>query len=633
MEKSTEPNESGLEQGINEASEISTSNEIDQEKEKSQAVTESEPTQAPIQFDTLELIDYPGILKKLVQADNWMKSGKEIQEVITQFENRFGAIYYEKKKQFIALEGNDLDFEFSPNYKKEFSMLVREYKTNKSSHYKSQEKNQKENLEKRLEIIEKIKALIGTNENNSNNYKEFRALQEEWHQAGTVSRAETNNVWETYKHHVKRFYDFLHLDRALRDKDFKHNYEEKLKLIEKAEALVENPDVVVAVRELNILHRQWKNDLGPVAAEHKVILWNRFQEATSKIHDRKNEYNKNIDAILIENFERKKAILEAIIKLYTDHPANHNAWQNSLKKVALLKEEFHNVGRIPRAQNKAIWNEFRLTLKNFNQKKNEFYKNQKQEEKTHIDQKKQLITEVKTILESSDWRSYIGRMKAIQVAWKKTGRISRKQSNLLWEEFKTATDTYFARLKNKEEAYSIEDQAILKAKRAYFQDLKTQKAPTETEELFEYIENAFKHWTEIGTPSEGVKNSTHKEYIEFLKGLWKHTKLKGEEKTAALFKTDMMLLKDNQEGLNKEHILLNKKIEESKNELIQLQNNLAFFSNTSADNPVVQEVNSKIELLTNKIENWKTKVNQIKALGRELKKSQEQSLTEELDEE
>ena len=159
---------------------------------------------------------------------------------------------------------------------------------------------------------------------------------------------------------------------------------------------------------------------------------------------------------MIENFERKKAILEAIIKLYTDHPANHNAWQNSLKKVAVLKEEFHNVGRIPRAQNKAIWNEFRLTLKNFNQKKNEFYKNQKQEEKTHIDQKKQLITEVKTILESSDWRSYIGRMKAIQVAWKKTGRISRKQSNLLWKEFKTATDTYFARLKNKEEAYSID---------------------------------------------------------------------------------------------------------------------------------------------------------------------------------
>ncbi|PSR09178.1 MAG: hypothetical protein C7M88_07455, partial [Candidatus Arcticimaribacter sp.] len=577
MEKSTEPNESKQEEGINGASEISTSQEEQTPTTEPQTVPEVKPIKTQLNFDTLELEAYADILKKMIHADDWPKKGKEIQEIISQFDSRFGKIFAEKKKEHIDVEGNDLDFEFSPTYKKEVSQLIREYKTNKNAHYKSQEKSQKENLEKRLEIIEQIKALIGISENNSNNYKKFRALQESWHQTGQVPRAESNNVWETYKHHVERFYDFLHLDRALREKDFKHNYEEKLKLIERAETLVDHQDVVVAIRELNVLHRQWKTDLGPVAREHREKLWNRFQDATAKIHERKNEYNKNIDAILLENLAKKRAILTTIEELYTDHASNHNAWQNSLKQVNTLKEEFHNIGRIPRAQNKAIWNEFRLTLKNFNHQKNEFYKTQKQEEKTHIEQKKALITEVKTILESADWRSYTDRMKAIQVAWKKTGRISRKLSNQLWEEFKTATDLYFARLKNKEEAYSEQDQAILKAKRAYFEDFKSQEAPTEAEALAVYIETAFQNWNAMGEPSEGVKNSMQREYTDFLRGLWNKTELKGEEKVAAQFKTDLLLLKDNEEGLNKEHILLKKKIDESKTELIQLENNLAFF--------------------------------------------------------
>ena len=214
-------------------------------------------------------------------------------------------------------------------------------------------------------------------------------------------------------------------------------------------------------------------------------------------------------------------------------------------------------------------------------------------------------------------------MKAIQVAWKKTGRISRKLSNQLWEEFKTATDLYFARLKNKEEAYSEQDQAILKAKRAYFEDFKSQEAPTEAEALTVYIETAFQNWNAMGEPSEGVKNSMQREYTDFLRGLWNKTELKGEEKIAAQFKTDLLLLKDNEEGLNKEHILLKKKIDESKTELIQLENNLAFFSTTSSESPMVQDVNAKIKKLNDQIEHWGNKVKQIKTLSRELKKSLE----------
>ncbi len=631
MEKPTEPNESNLEEGLNKTSEINTGKSEEKQVHEPQAGNKTVKT--IIDFDALELEAYPEVLKKLISSEQWIKKGKEIQEVVAQFESRFGKILSEKKKEYVDQEGNDLDFEFSPNYKKEFNSLHRDYKKNKSIYFKNQEKTQKENLEKRLEIIERIKALIGINENNSNNYKEFRSLQESWHNTGPVPRAESNNVWETYKHHVERFYDFLHLDRALRDKDFKHNYQEKLKLIEHAEALVDHPNVIVAIRELNVLHRNWKNDLGPVAREHREELWKRFQEATSKIHHRKNEYNKNIDAILLENLEKKRAILARIQELYNKKYNNHNAWQNALKKVNTLKEEFHSIGRIPRAQNKEIWNEFRLVLKNFNHQKNQFYKDKKKEEKVYIEQKKALIKEVKSILESSDWRSYIDRMKTIQVEWKKTGRISRKLSNQLWEDFKKATDLYFDRIKNKEEAFTAEDLAIIKAKRSYLEAFKTQTIPKDEKALIDYISHAFVQWKELGNPSEGVNEKLDNEYKNFLSGLWDQTKLTAEEKQAARFNTDLILLKDNREGLNKEHISLNKKIEESNTELIQLQNNLAFFSSTSSENPMVQEVNSKIEKLNQKIEHWKSKLNQIKSLSRALKKQNEAAVSDALKEE
>jgi len=321
--------------------------------------------------------------------------------------------------------------------------------------------------------------------------------------------------------------------------------------------------------------------------------------------------------------EKKRAILARIQELNNKNPNNHNAWQNALKKVNMLKEEFHSIGRIPRTYNKEIWNEFRLVLKNFNHQKNQFYKDKKKEEKVYIEQKRALIEEVTSILESSDWRSYIDRMKTIQVEWKKTGRISRKLSNQLWEEFKKATDLYFDRIKNKEEAFTPEDQAIIKVKRSYLEAFKTQTIPQDEEALIDYINHAFVQWKELGNPSEGVNDKLDNEYKNFLSGLWDQTKLTSEEKQAARFKTDLILLKDNQEGLNKEHISLNKKIEESNTELIQLQNNLAFFSSTSSENPMVQEVNSKIEKLNQKIEHWKSKLNQIKSLSRALKKQNE----------
>ena len=195
--------------------------------------------------------------------------------------------------------------------------------------------------------------MIDQSEHNNSSYRQFKNLQEAFHNTGQVPRNEANNIWQTYKFHVERFYDFLHLNRDLRDADFKHNYTEKLKIIERAEALAQKPDVIASIRELNVLHRLWKNDLGPVVKEHREELWNRFQTATKAIHQLKNEYNKNIDIIQSENLAKKDQLLEEIAAVIETLPDNHNAWQNAIKKVNALKEQFHAVGRFKKAKTNA----------------------------------------------------------------------------------------------------------------------------------------------------------------------------------------------------------------------------------------------------------------------------------------
>lgn len=573
-----------------------------------------------IAIDQLALEEFPSALEKVLKNDQWMRLGQLVRDLQQEFDAKFLKLLQDKKEEFIADGGNEIDFYFAPDYKKSFSSLLREYKQKKGKHFKEIEANQKANLNRKKEIIEEIKSLIDQNEHNNNSYRQFKNLQEAFHNTGQVPRNEANNIWQTYKFHVERFYDFLHLNRDLRDADFKQNYTEKLKIIERAEALAQKPDVIASIRELNILHRLWKNDLGPVAKEHREELWNRFQMATKAIHQLKNEYNKNIDSIQSENLAKKDQLLNEIAAVIETAPDNHNAWQNAIKKVNALKEEFHAVGRVQKSENKRLWNTFRELSRTFNQAKNLFYKKQKSQEKQYVEAKKALIQEVTTILDDPNWRDYVGRMKSIQTEWKKTGRISRKLSNKLWEEFKALTNLYFDRLKNKTEALSAADQAQLASQNNFVEALLKTEAPSTPKKLENFIDEQAAQWLSLNpqpnTPAQ-------KKLIQHLVQLWDATSLSAKDKAVQKFNTQLALIKNDASGLNKEHSALKKKIDDINTELIQLQNNLQFFSSSSNENPVVQEVNTKIEKLSAQKEALEEKSNAIKALKRSLKKQQE----------
>ena len=615
MEPTLSPEENQEQQQA--AAEESVENSTN-DSEAAEAVEKDKKTGPKL--EELSLEDYPTAIEKILKDDQWMKMGANVRALQESFDQKFLKVLQEKKDAFIAEGGNEIDFYFQPDYKKNFSGLIREYKNRKSKHFKEQEAAQKANLNRKREIIEEIKQLIDDSVHDNNSYRQFKNLQEAFHNTGQVPRNESNNIWQTYKFHVERYYDFLHLNRDLREADFKHNYAERLKIVERTEALAALQDIPAAIRELNTLHRLWKNDLGPVAREEREQLWSRFQAATKVIHERKNEYNKNIDEIQANNRAEKEELLVLIEKEIEQPPQNHNAWQNSMRKVNELKEKFQAVGRAPKADNRRLWNRFREVSRSYNHAKNQFYKQHKQEERTHIEAKKALIAEVATILDDPNWRDHVGRMKSVQNDWKKTGRISRRLSNKLWEEFKSLTNLYFDRLKNKVEALSAEDQAKLSAQNNFVAELVKKEAPTTPKKLEQFIDEQVEQWLGL----EPNNNSpAQKKMLQHLVGLWEATSLSKKEKTAQQFATQLSCIKEDAQGLNKEHSQLKKQLEEIAQELIQLENNLQFFSSSSEDNPMLKEVNQKIAQLNQQKSNLEEKANAVKSLKRKLIKQNE----------
>ncbi len=518
------------------------------------------------------------------------------------FEEKFQADLEINKQSFIKEGGNEIDFYFKPEYKKKFDQIGYDYREKRRNHYKSQEATQKVNLEKKKAIIEEIKNLINIEQNINTIYNSFRALQESWYNTGPIPRADNQNIWETYKHHVERFYDFLHLNRELRDLDFKHNYEEKLKIIEQAEALQQVPDIVRASRDLNTLHQLWKNDLGPVAKEHSEDLWNRFQEASRVIQSKRQTYQKDMVGAMKENLEKKETLLKEM-KSLTESPLDtHKAWQNAINKYNKLREDFKTIGYVPAKESKATWQEFRDIGREFMRLKNVFYKEQKKEYNQNIDGKKALIEKSKAIVESETWESRVQEMKDLQKEWRGVGFVPRKLDNKLWDEFSEVQKIFFDRLKTGFQHLSSEQEAMQKEKLAQIDKLKTFTFSSDIKVLKEEYNNFWDTWKAISRLDTGNQEKINYSFSNALLAGVKKVELDKDAKNEVLIDLNALILQGDSKRLQQELQTARTNVSTLKAELTQLENNLAFFSNSSSENPLFKNVEKQIKSCQNKID-------------------------------
>ena len=605
----------------------------DESETQSEAPSKKEEkAEGTVDYSNLPIEELVSTYAKLSTDQQWLKNQKELQSVQQTFEEKFQKDVEIKKKTFLKEGGNEIDFFYKPDFKSEFDQFTYEFRKKRRQFYKEQETTQKVNLERRKAIIEEIKSLISIDQNINTTYKTFKTLQESWYSTGQVPRNQSTNLWETYKHHVERFYDFLHLNRELRELDFKHNYEEKLKIIEKAEALIEETDIIKASRDLNTLHQLWKNDLGPVAKEHREELWKRFQTATKTIQKKRQDLQKEIVDTMRENLDKKGLLLNEMNALTKETPQSHKAWQNAIKRFNSLREEFKNVGYIPAKESKASWLEFREIGREFMRTKNEFYKIQKEEYNKNIDAKQALIKQSENLLESENWQQASQQMKDLQKEWKRVGFVPRKLDNKLWKKFSDLHEVYFDRLKSGYQKLSESQEAIQQKKLAFIENLKVLTLPEDIEALKVKSETLTTEWQQFDSIGESLDQQHTLLFVSTLIKKIKNLSLDKNDLNSVLDDLDKRLIKADPKRLQKEMQTVKSTISELKSELTQLQNNLSFFSDSSTENPLFKNVEKQIEKSQKKMDQAQEEYIRLKQLKNENEKQDQKVKNADIDE-
>ena len=605
-----------------EALETNNNQEVNEQVDATEAIDEIEKSVAEEaekedekEDDSLPQIDYSKLsleelvdaLKKLLNDNAAHKIKSQVEKIRSSFNKKFGKLLAEKKAQFLEAGGNTIDFKFNSPVKEEYNKLLSEYKRTRDAYYSELENRLNENLEKRLLVIERLKALIDEADPKTM-YTVFKEIQDSWRQIGPVPKTRYNDTWKIYHFHVERFYDLLHLSKDYRDLDFKNNLEEKLKIIAEAEALTLENDVNYAAKKLQDLHKAWKEDIGPVASEMREEIWKKFSNATKKIHDRRHEHYKEMRSKVQEIIEKKLEVIQELNNYDFSKNDSHNDWQKSIKEIEKLRQKYFDAGKLPYAKSEEVWQKFKAATKRFNAAKNAFYKQEKSGQQDNLKKKLALIKIAESFKDSEDWEEATNTMKKIQSDWKKIGHVPRKFSDDIWKKFKAACNHYFDRYHQQKNAISKEQQAIVDAKKEFLEKLKETKKATK-----DSLTKAINDWNDLGRLPRKFRHLDGK-FNKQLDLLLDKLSVDKTEFTMLKFTNTIDGLADDNESrkLESEEIFIRKKIDEIKREIQQLENNLGFFQNADEKNPLVVNVKNQVKDFKENLDIWKQKLSYIK---------------------
>ena len=540
-------------------------------------------------YDDLNLEQLLKALDKKVSSGKIHHHKRDVEALSKQIEPKLSQIFENKKEDFINAGGELKDFDAKIPEKTIYNELIRRYKSERARYYQELEKSFQNNLVIRKNLIEELKGLIGIDQPISETYKQFKNLQSRWRESGHVPRAEANNIWKTYHHHVGIFYDFLHLNREFRELDFKYNYEEKLKIIEQAEALSKMDNIQKAFRDLQELHKRWKDELGPIAKEHGETLWERFSEATKVIHEKRQFFQKNQTEVYRANYEKKKTIITQMQQLAEVEIKTHNEMQKMIRDMESLRTSFFECGHVSRSDNAEIWAMFKDVMRLFSKKRNTFYKSLKKEYSENFKQRMELVKQVEAFLQTEDFAATTPKVIALQRKWKEMGSVSRKQNDKAWKLFRKACNDYFALLDERKNKLSEVEQQAFEEKDELLKKLQSKEGLDRTS-----IDHLIEEWTKIGS----VGRKTNQINSEFVAAIENSLKQLGEDKESiASFKYELKikLMGDRTELIQKERSQIKQRLDKAKQEYIQLETNMEFFAKSSSENPVVNKVMKDLE--------------------------------------
>lgn len=574
-------------------------------------------------YEALPMESLVAELETLVAVEKVMSVREHVEELKKSFLSKYYHLIDEKKEEFLA-ENPDTTEDFHYNFplKNKFDTLYSEYRDKKNTHFKSLQNNLQANLKNREAIVEELKELVNNPTGNiSTSLKQLNDIRDRWKVAGPIPKDKYNHVWNNFHFHIENFYDFLHLDREARDLDFKHNLEQKQKIITRVEKLLQESDINKAFRELQDLHRIWKEDIGPVSREKREEIWNQFSDLTKQMHDKRELFYEGFRATENENLAKKKEIIAQLETLAQEKVESHASWLKQIDKVEALRNTFFATGKVPSDVNEQTWAEFKTAVRDFNVLKNSFYKDIKKDQNDNLSKKQALVDKANELKESEDFAATTPIMKQIQDEWKNIGHVPRKFSDTIWSEFKGACNHYFERLKDSRKEEDAEENAAFDKKKEYLESLRAFELVGDHKTDLDAIKAHIENWKSIGRVPFNKRHVEGK-FNKILDALFE--KLSSSKKEGEMMrfanKIDNLASSDDGRKLDNERIFIRRKIDEVQNEIFQLENNIQFFQNTKnakKENSIVLEVRKNIEKHKEDLQIWKDKLKQLRNLNKE----------------
>ena len=463
------------------------------------------------------------------------------------------------------------------------------------------ERQKQENLKRKLEILERIQQLASTPEEANKNFDEFKALQAEWKEIKAVPAERATELWKNYQLYIEQYYDLLKLGHELRDYDFRKNLETKMRLIQQAEALAENPDVLQAFNQLQTLHQEWK-ETGPVAKEIREDVWAKFKEASTVINKKHQAYFDAIKAREEENLTKKTALCEQLEAFDTEGLKTFADWDGITQKIKDLQAEWKTIGFAPQKMNNAIFERFRQGCDTFFEKKNAFFKGIKEELNTNLAKKKELVEKAEALMESTDWRSTGDVLINLQKQWKEIGTVPRKYSEDLWKRFTTACDHFFEARQAATADVRSEEKANKEQKLGIIEQLK-QLAETEGENVIQQVKELQQKWSEVGHVPFRDKETLYKEYRGLCDKIYDAYGVSQAKRRLNNFRKNLAARVESAGGsLDNERQRMQRAYERMLAEIKTYENNIGFLNaGSKKGNSLVEAMNKKVDKLRDEL--------------------------------
>lgn len=515
-------------------------------------------------------------------------------------------------KEYIDGGGNPETYQVVPDQDEEtFKAQMAVIREKRAQIMQQQETEKQANLEKKLEIIEKIKAMATSPDEAGKSYNEFKELQQQWKDIKNVPADKANELWRNYQLYVEQFYDLLKLNSEAREYDFKKNLEMKTKLCEAAEKLADEEDVISAFHQLQELHQQYR-EIGPVAKELREEVWARFKAASTVINKRHQQHFEDLRAKEEENLARKTALCEKVEELGKAENKGAADWEKRSKEIIDIQNEWKTIGFAPQKMNVKIFERFRAACDDFFGRKAEYFKALKVTFSENIEKKKALVEKAQALADSTDWKATSDKLIALQKEWKTVGMVPKKLGDQLWQEFLGACNKFFEARNAAGAGQRNEEHANLEKKKGIIEQLKA-LAENAAEATKEKVQALTEEYNKVGHVPYKEKDKLYEAYHEVLDRIYKELNISTKRRRLNDFKANIKnVAKRGEEALDNERGRLARRFEQLKQEIQTYENNLGFLNASSKKgNSLIDEMNRKVQHLRDDLELVRQKIKAI----------------------